>query len=376
VNTRGFGQVKVLVIIVIALLGVAGGWYSVRHFTQAPAPVVPVPPLKPAINPPAPVVDSAGKIHTPPFVPLAAPVTPGFLNSVAITPEVKISFYYDGDERTPADDNGYEESQSIHNDQDEAYLLMPSSIDATVRYGPTEFEIFKNQESHAYQGIPVSILNANAKYSLHYVGLKINDPRMIGGLAVEVGVDYRAEDDGDVLDKPASPQAWLGPLSDWFSPATVYACGPGLYLRPIGKSALLASQAENGVTWYKLEKPIGLYNLPLDYCDKPAGSGGAGKKPKAEKKSEDEDQDEDDEFQFCAGIKDFTGGQLRFHILYRPNGIAGSLQVQAVNFILQDEQGRYFQPTMGANFSRYYKAYLADRGCFSPGKKPADCVRQ
>jgi hypothetical protein len=291
---------------------------------------------------------------------------------VATTPDVKISFYYEGDERTPTDEIWYLEKQSVVNEQGEGYLLMPSSIDPGVRYGPTAFEVFKNQESHAYQGIPVSILKADAKYSLQYVGLKINDPRLVSHLTVEVGVDYRAEDDGDVIDNPAPPQALLGPLPAWFSPPTVYACGPGLYLRPIGESPLLASQTENGVAWYKLEKPIALYNLPLDYCDKPADAGKVARKPKAKK----EDEDEDDEPAFCAPIKDLTGGQLRLHILYQPIGIEGPLQLQAVNFILQNDQGQYFQPTLGANFSRYYKAYLIDRGCFSPGNKPADCLRQ
>ncbi|MBZ5522119.1 MAG: hypothetical protein LAP21_07740 [Acidobacteriia bacterium] len=363
-----------IVIIVVVLLVAACGWYSFRHFRRAPAAVAAVPPVQPVPGSPAPAAGAAGKIHTPPFAPLTVPVTPGFLNSVAITPDVKVSFYYEGDERTPTDEIWYLEKKSIQNEQGEDYLLMPSSIDPNKGYGPTEFEIFKNQESHAYQGVPVSILNAGAKYSLQYVGLKINDPRFISQLDVEVGVDYRAEDDGDVLENPATPKASMSPLSAWFSPPVVYACGPGLYLRPIGESKLLTPQAENGVAWYKLEKPVALYNLPLDYCDKPAGQSEAKKKPKARK--EDEDEDDAGDFEYCSPIKDFTGGQLRFHVLYKPSGMEGPLQVQAVNFILQDEQGRYFQPTIGANYSRYYKAYLIDRQCFSFGKEPADCLRQ
>jgi hypothetical protein len=50
--------------------------------------------------------------------------------------------------------------------------------------------------------------------------------------------------------------------------------------------------------------------------------------------------------------------------------------MQAVNFILQDEQGRYFQPTGSTNFNTYYKAYLVDRGCLNSGKQPAECVSQ
>jgi hypothetical protein len=353
------------------LLVAAGGWFVLRQFRQ-PLPSAAPQPAQPVQPAPAPAAGAGRKVRTPPFTALTAPVTPAFLSNVATTPDVKIALYYEGDERTPTDEIWYAEKKTINNEQGEAYLLMPSSIDTSVRYGPTEYEIFKNQESHAYQGIPVVMRNAASKYALQYVGLKINDLRMIGQLSVEAGVDYQAADDGDVLDIQASPRALLAPLSEWLSPSAVYACGPGLYLRPIGRSTLVAAQIENGIAWYKLEKPVALYNLPLDFCDTVPAKAATGKKPEVKKEDE---VDEPDDQAYCAPIKDFTGGQLRFHVLYRPSGVEGPLQVQVVNFIFQNEDGRYFQPTIGANFDRYYKAFLVDRACFQAGTQPADCIR-
>lgn len=319
--------------------------------------------------------DADGKIKTPKFDPLPAPVTPSFLNGVTTTPDVKVAFFYEGDETTPTDENFYQEKTSVANEKNEKYLLLPSVIDPNKGYGPTDNQIFKNQESHSYQGIPIVILNPAAKYSLQYVGLKISNPRLISRLFLEAGVDYRSDDDGDAAENPPAPKASLRdlplfPFADWWKPAVVYACGPGLYLRPVGRSLLQDAVVENGISWYKLEKPIALFNLPLDYCDKPADDANGKKK----KKTKEEQEEEDDAMNYCAPIRDFTGGALRLHVLYQPNGIEGPLQMQAINFILRDQDGRYFQPTMGANFSTYYKALLVDKTCLN-AKQPADCVR-
>jgi hypothetical protein len=83
---------------------------------------------------------------------------------------------------------------------------------------------------------------------------------------LEMGIDYRADLDYGAQDKPDSPTAFLGP---WFSPPVVYACGPGIYLRPVGRSQLVPVAQDGEVTWYKLQNSIKLDDLPLDYCDKP-----------------------------------------------------------------------------------------------------------
>ena len=374
VNIRGFAKIAPVFITFLIVVLAVGTWlYLHRPRPASPEAGKPSPQTPAAPSAPLAPADTPAKIHTPEFATLTAPVVPVFLSGGNTTPDVKIAFYYEGDETTPADDNFYAEKTSIPNQQNQKYLLLPSVIDPNKGYGPTENQIFKNQESHSYQGIPVLILNPAAKYSLQYVGLKINNPKLISRLLVEVGIDYRSDDDGDALDASSPPKAAIpggSVLSGWLNPAVVYACGPGLYLRPVGRAALVAATVENGVTWYKLEKPIALFNLPLDYCDKQADDS----KSKKQKKNRKEDEDEDETEAYCAPIKDLTGGSLRLHILYQPAGVEGPLQIQAANFILQDETGRYFQPTVGANFSTYYKALLLDKACLS-AKQPADCAR-
>lgn len=361
---------------ILAAALAAGSWIYLRRSHQVSPDLRKPSPQEPAAPSPAAASgDVAPKIRTPKFDPLPAPVAPTFLSGVATTPDVKVSFYYEGDETTPTDGGFYMERTAVPDEQGKKYVLLPSEIDPHAGYGPTEHAIFKNEDSHAYQGIPISILNPQSKFSLQYVGLKIGDPRLIARLFVEMGIDYRSDDDGDPPAELPQPKASLPkgsffPPADWFSPFVVYACGPGIYLRPVGRSLLAAATVENGVAWYKLEKPIALFNLPLDYCDKPA----AASKDKKKKKSKEEEEDEAEQEMYCAPIDDFKGGALRLHILYQPNGIAGPLQIQAVNFIFQDQDGKYFQPTMGANFSTYYKALLVERTCLKTGR-PADCVR-
>jgi hypothetical protein len=351
----------------VVLLCVACAWF----YLYRPSPVVQPKPSPQASAPAAtpsnpatsPALDAQTKpIATPPFASLAAPPAPAFLKSVATASDLTVSFFYEGDERSADDDPFYSERTAVPNQQGEKYLLMPSSIDpADYRYGPTDFSIFRNQESHSYQGIPFSILNPEAGYSLEYVALKINDARLVGTLSVEMGIDYIAADDGDANDAPPSPASPAGLLRSWFSPGVVYACGPGIYLRPVGTSRLIPVEPAGEVTWYKLEKPISLRKLSLNYCDPPPKGRRKGKRP----------VDRDDAY--CAEIKNLATGNLRLHVRYQPNGVSGVLQIQAVNFILSDSQGNYYQPTIGQNFAHYYKAYLIDRNCMK-SDQPAKCA--
>lgn len=303
-------------------------------------------------------------IDTPSFAALSAPPVPEFLKDVTTANDLKVSFFYEGDERNANDDVFYAEQTTIPNKHGEKYLLMPSSIDpAAYRYGPMAFSIFRNQESHSYQGIPFSILSPQASYSLEYVGLKINDAKLVSNLSVEMGIDYMADSDGDASDSPASSTSGL--LQSWFSPTTVYACGPGIYMQKVGISRLAPVGQSGDVAWYRLEKPISLRNLSFNYCDKPNS------KPRKTRKKYPESMDRDEGY--CPEVKDWTSGNLRLHVLYQPSGVAGVLQIQAVNFILSDSRSNYYQPTIGQNFGHYYKAYLIDRNCMK-AERPAQCV--
>ena len=362
----------VIAALVVVVLLSAGTWFYVHR--SAPVPAAKPSPQTSAVPSPAAATPSpspeaqAKPIDTPPFAALSAPPAPAFLKNVTTASDVRVSFFYEGDDRS-ADENGfYTERTTVPNRQGEKYLLMPSSVDpAAYRYGPTDFSIFRNQESHSYQGIPVSILNPSAGYSLEYVALKINNTKLVGSLSVEMGIDYMAADDGDAADTPAPTPSPTGLLQSWFSPTVAYACGPGIYLRPVGASRLVPMEPAGDVAWYRLEKPISLRNLSLNFCDNP-------NRPKRKKKGNRQAQDDDeDENAFCAGIKDLASGNLRLHVRYQPNGATGVLQIQALNFILSDSQGNYFQPGIGQNFNHYFKAYLIDPSC-AKSDQPAKCI--
>jgi hypothetical protein len=123
------------------------------------------------------------------------------------------------------------------------------------------------------------------------------------------------------------------------------------------------------VSWYKLEKPISLRNLSLNYCDEPKSK----PRKKAKRQAQSDDEDDFDMSVYCAKVKDLTSGNLRLHVLYQPGGVTGVLQIQAVNFILSDSRANYYQPTIGQNFAHYYKAYLIDRNCMK-SDQPAKCA--
>jgi len=367
----------VVAIFVVVVLCAAGAWYYLNRTstvatTPKPSPrAANVQPTSSAQPSPA-ASPAAGAqvqpIDTPTFAALSTPPVPGFLKSVATASDLRVSFFYEGDERSADEGGFYIEQTTIPNKQGEKYVLMPSSIDPVAyRFGPMAFSIFRNQQSHSYQGIPFSILNPQAGYSLEYVALKINNAALLSNLSVEMGIDYMADSDGDASDTPPSPTT--GFLESWFSPSTVYACGPGIYLRQVGNSRLLPMEQAGDVSWYRLEKPISLRNLSLSYCDQPKST------PRKKGKKHAQSDDDDDYSAFCAGIalKDLTAGNLRLHVLYQPRGAAGVLQIQALNFILSDSQANYYQPTIGQNFAHYYKAYLIDRNCMK-SDQPAKCA--
>lgn len=365
----------VLLVAILIVLAATGFWFSNRNqVSQAdPVPPSPVAKVTPAPVPsPSPTATPtfAHAITTPAFQPAAAQPAAPFLGKVETDRRLRVSFYYEGDVGPDPNDGFYREQPWVMNQQGDHYLVLPRAIDAQARYGPTTYSIFRSEESHSYQGIPFYIRGSSAGLSLEYVALKINDPALVAGLSVEMGIDYIADDDGDHLDR-SQPQQSL--LEQWLTPDVVCACGPGIYLKKIGESPLALSRHDNDVLWYKLEQPIRLSDLPLDYCRKVEKPAAEEAKPKSD--SADDESDEEEELAYCPSIKDLAAGHLRLHILYKPAGNTGVLQIQALNFILRDARGNYLQPEIGLNFGRYYKAFLGESSCLKAGE-PASCAAQ
>ena len=256
--------------------------------------------------------------------------SPAFIKALINAGDVKIDFHYEGDYVSPTEwqtPEFYTPSGST-----EKFLSLSKVKDRKNQfaYGPDYLSIFKSQESHSYQGTPVYLSNPKANYSASYVGFKISDRNLISEMKIEFGIDYLASTNDSATRSIGST------LASIFGINTAYACGPGIYLRPVGSSNLVFVEESNGIAWYQLEKPIALYNLSLNYCDNP-------------------DPD------YCYNnmkIESLANGNLRMQILYKPNDQAGLLKIQMANLILSDKTGVYYQPTMGENFDHFYRAYL------------------
>ena len=168
---------------------------------------------------------------------------------------------------------------------------------------------------------------------------------LIGELKVEFGIDYGYYG--------VESKAKSSIFASIFGIETVYACGPGLYLRPVGSSNLTFVEESNGIALYRLEKSVTLYNLNLNYCNDPPTP-----KPIYCNNEADDPKECWDYCYYNASISNLEKGNLRMHILYKPNDRGGFLKIQMVNLILSDASGTYYQPTMGVNFDHYYRAYL------------------
>lgn len=280
------------------------------------------------------------------FSPVTAPSIPPFVKELKNTNDVKIDFHYEGDYASSSD-WGTPEFYTPEGST-EKFLDLSSVRDREKRYnyGPENLSIFKSQESHSYQGTPVYLSDSNSKYSVSYVGFQISNRDLVSDLKIEFGIDYLASTLSE--NKPE-----VSNLTSIFRTKTAYACGPGLFLRPMGSSNLIFAEESNGITWYRLEKPIALYNLSLTYCDTP---------PKNElsycKNSADDPAECLDYCQYNASVTNLENGNLRMHIFYLPNDKAGLLRIQVANIILSDSAGGYYQPVMGKYFDRYYRAYF------------------
>lgn len=291
--------------------------------------------------------EKAGEEKKASFSALTSPKAPPFIENIRTNNFVKIDFHYDGDYISERDYFNTNYDYYIPPGTDEKFIPLPKEKNREdFSYGsPLNFSIFKSQESHSYQGTPVYILNPYDKSSLAYIGLNIDDANLISELKIEAGIDYNV-------------QYWSMKksfISSLLGIEEALACGPGIYLRKIGESALDFVQEKDGVRWYKLRNPIALYNLRLTYSDYDCSA-----KPNYCQNQAD-DPSECDKYFSCfynASIKDLSQGNLRMHIKYNPNDKEGLLRVQVANIILSDISGAFSQATMGEGFGHYYRAYL------------------
>jgi len=323
----------IIVVLIFAVIIGAGilGWIKKQEVPSAELPVIEKP--------------EETKITG--FVPLKSPLSPPFIKVLKNAKDVKIDFHYEGD--YPGF-GGWSESEFYTPEgSNEKFVSLSKTKRETGRYvyGPEYYSIFNPEGSHWYGGTPIYLFNPKSKYSVSYVGFQINNRDLISKLKIEFGIDFGYH--GSVGKSKSSIFASL------FGIESVYACGPGSYLRPVGDSNLIFVEKSNGVAWYRLEKPIALYNLPLSYCDADCSSlpdcpDWAVPPPGCE------------DYPWCChwniSIPNLEKGNLRMHILYKPNDKEGFLKVQVANLILSDLAGTYYQPIMGKNFDHYYRAYL------------------
>lgn len=285
------------------------------------------------------------------FVALEKQAIPAFIKKITTATDIKIGFHYDGD-YTSKNDWSFDQQQFYTPPgSSEKFLVVSKAKDRkNFDYGSiTSLPIFKSEESHSYQGTPIYITNSYDKYSLSYLGFKIDDASLISELSVELGIDYNAQ----YYDTTAKSNNFS--VASLLGIQTAYACGPGLYLRQIGGSALDFVQESNGIMWYKLQKPVALYNLSLQYANQDCS-----KIPSYCHNFADDPQDCNKYFgcYYNAKISDLSKGNLRMHVHYKANDKEGLLRMQMANFIVSDENGAYHQAIMGENFNHYYRAYL------------------
>lgn len=278
------------------------------------------------------------------FVPLKSQLSPPFIKPLNNAKDIKIGFYYEGESGF-----GWPEPEFYTPEGSEEKFLSLSKLkerEGKYAYGPDYHEIFSSEGSHWYGGAPVYLLNKDSKYSVSYIGLQINDRDLISELKIEFGIDYLYGGGGVGKSKSSI-------FASIFGIESVYACGPGIYLRRVGDSNLTFVEESNGIAWYRLEKPVALYNLNFNYCDDPPTPN-----PSYCNNEADDPEECWDYCYYNASISSLENGNLKMHILYKPNDKEGFFKLQMVNLILTDSAGAYYQPTMGENFDHYYRAYL------------------
>lgn len=290
-----------------------------------------------------PKVEKLEEVEIAEFVPLKSPPSLSFLESLNDAEDLKIDFHYEGD--YPG--FSWPEPEFYTPDSSDEKFLSLSKLkkrEGKYAYGPDYHSIFNSEESHSYQGTPIFLSNKSSEYSVSYVAFQINNQELISELKIEFGIDYSHSSIGK-----------SSIFASLFGVKSAYACGAGLYLRPVGDSNLIFIEELNGIAWYRLEKPVAFYNLRLSYCDEDCSLMPDYCPDWAEVPPECEG------YSCChwnASISSLENGNLRMHIYYKPNDKEGFLKLRMVNLILSDPIGAYYQPIMGENFDHYYRAYL------------------
>lgn len=340
---------KILLIATLLIIASAiGAWFYLFYQKEIQPPALP--PQGTTDQKP----EEVKKTEITEFIPLKSPPLPPFIESLNNAEDVKIDFHYAGDYYPdyPEDYPGIRQPEPefyTPEGSDEKFLSLSKLKERKDKYayGPEYYSIFNPEGSHWYGGTPIYLLDLESEYSVSYVGFQIENPDLISELKIEFGIDYLAEQNLG-KSKPSIFASILGNES-------VYASSPGLYLRPVGDSNLIFVEELNDIAWYRLEKPIALYNLRLSYCDVDCSS-----LPDCLDLAEPPPGCK--EYVWCCywnvSISSLENGNLRMHILYKPNDKEGFLKLQMVNLILSDSAGAYYQPIMGENFDHYYRAYL------------------
>ena len=326
-----------LLISLLIVVSAIGTWFYFSYLKETQPPTLP---QQGTAN------QKPEETKTTEFAPLKSQSSPAFIGVLNNAEDVKIDLHYEGD--YPG--FSWPEPEFYTPEGSEEKFLSLSKLKERkdkYAYGPEYHSIFNPEGSHWYGGTPIYLLNKDSKYSVSYIGFQINNRDLISELKIEFGIDYFTERN---LGKSKSSI-----FASIFGIESVYACGLGLYLRPIGDSNLTFVEESNGIAWYRLEKPIALYNLRLSYCDQDCSLMPAYCPDWAEVPPECEG------YSCChynASISSLENGNLRMHILYKPNDKEGFLKLQIVNLILSDSAGAYYQSIMGENFDHYYRAYL------------------
>ncbi len=337
--TKGL-KIGLVVVLIFALSAIYFWFYSRQNkTTNQNANQPPITQQNPT-NPPPQQPSSQS------FSPLSFAPIPSFIKNLKSAEDIRVDFHYEGDYTSPSawqTPEFYTPEGST-----EKFLSLSKVKDRKNKYayGPESFSIFTSQESHSYQGTPIYLLNQNSKYTVSYIGFKVSERELIRELKVEFGIDYLAYRLGSTQEKTSV-------FASIFGIQTAHACGPGTYLRHVGDSNLVFVEEVGGVAWYRLEKPVAFYNLSLNYCDDPSA-------PKPSYCNNEAD-DPSECWEYChynASISNLASGNLRMHMLYKPNDKEGLLRIQMVNLILNDPAGMYYQATMGKDFDHYYRAYL------------------
>ena len=245
------------------------------------------------------------------------------IGEVKKTAEVKIDFHYEGlhsqKGRWGRSHQYYSPSGSR-----EKYLSLSKVKDRMkeFKYGPEYLSIFQSEDTHAYEGTPIFLSSQKSRFEVGYIGFEINNRKLISEIVIELGIDYLSPRNYGFHKRF---QAFVASV---VGNTPAYACGPGIYLHELGKSALYFMAESNGISWYRLNTPIALYDLPLRYY---------GSNP---------------------SIPNLKNGNLRMHLFYKSNDLEGFLKIRIAHFVISGPEGNHYQATYGKDYDQYYRAYL------------------